>query len=59
MQVKYNTEAIAQVWADVDPAEGLSEWYDPVSGFVTTDRREAVAWVKENGRFLRHSWRLD
>ena len=59
MQVKFNTKAIAQVWADVDPAEGVSEWYDPVSGFVTTDCREAVAWIKENGRELRHGWRLD
>ena len=59
MQVKLNTKAIAQVWANVDPAEGVSEWYDPVSGFVTTDCREAVAWIKENGRELRHGWRLD
>lgn len=59
MQVKFNTKAIAQIWADVDPCEGQSEWYDPVSGFVTTDRTQAIAWVKENWRELRHGWRLD
>ena len=59
MQVRFNTKAIAQIWADVDPCEGQSEWYDLVSGFVTTDRRQAIAWVKVNGRELRHGWRLD
>ena len=59
MQVKFNTKAIAQVWADVDPAEGVSEWYDEQTGFVTTDRREAIGWIKANGRELRHGWRLD
>ena len=59
MRVQFNTKAIAQIWADIDPAEGQSEWYDPVSGFLTTDRLTAIAWVRENGRGLRHSWRLD
>ena len=59
MQVQFNTRAIAQIWADADPAEGVSEWYDETSGFVTTYRQEAIAWVKVNGRGLRHAWRLD
>ena len=59
MQNHFNTRAIAQVWMDADPAEGVSEWYDEQTGFVTTDRREAIAWVRENGRELRHAWRLD
>ena len=59
MQVQFNTRAIAQIWEDVDPCEGQSEWYDPVSGWLTTNRREAIAWVRENGRELRHGWRLD
>lgn len=59
MQVQFNTKAIAQIWADVDPYEGESEWYDPETGWLTTDRREAIAWVKVNGRGLRHSWRLN
>ena len=58
MKAQFNTRAIAQVWADTDPYEGESEWYDEVSGFLTTDHREAIAWIKENGRGLRHSWRL-
>ena len=59
MQVQFNTKAIAQIWADVDPCEGVSEWYDEETGWLTTDRRQAIAWVKVNGRGLRHSWRLD
>ena len=59
MNEKINTQAICQIWQDVDPAEGQSEWYDPETGWLTTDRQEAIFWVKENGRGLRHSWRLD
>ena len=59
MQVRFNTKAITQIWEDVDPYEGQSEWYDLETGYVTTDRRKAIAWVRENGRGLRHAWRLD
>ena len=54
-----NTKFIVQIWMDCDPAEGSSEWYDPETGWLTTDRREAIAWVRDNRRGLRHFWRLD
>ena len=56
---KFNTKAIAKIWVDVDPAEGVSEWYDEISGFLTHDHLEAIAWVKIHGRELRHGWRLN
>jgi hypothetical protein len=49
---------VAAVWLAVGPAEGESLWYDDESGWETTDRREAVAWVRKHQRALRHGWVL-
>lgn len=59
MTFPYNKpSAVAQVWADVDPAEGHSVWLHPHHDWPTDDRREALQWARETGIKPVHKWVL-
>lgn len=61
-RVLHHTSAPAQVWADVDPAEGYSIWFHPAfwggTPETTTSREKAVQWARETGRKPAHRWIL-
>jgi hypothetical protein len=52
-------QAVAGVWSDVDPAEGVSVWFHPDGmGRKTNDRQEALDWARETSQKPEHFWVL-